>query len=265
MNKIYFLVALLVAVASQVCAKDYLVICSGQSNMAGAAPVAQMPDGVKAVPANIVYFKNSDLTKPLEPLTTFADGPKFGPTPSFAHALAEARPKDRFIILLNAVGGSGLMEWMPDYGPPELTSRVTKSGATVKMPVGKLYAFVPKQLELLREKFPDAEPLAFLWIQGETDVAPWAAVYLENFKRLVTNMRTLTAAPDLFVVTADPGKADSAVYDAFVQYAKDDRNSVHVSTRDLNPGNALHYSPAAYVEIGKRLAAAVTAHLPAAP
>jgi lysophospholipase L1-like esterase len=265
MNKVYCLIGLLVAGTSPLLAKDYLVICSGQSNMAGVAPVAQMPEELKAVPENIVYFKNSDLTKPLEPLTTFADGPKYGPTPSFARALAEARPKDRFIILLNAVGGSALLEWMPDYGPPELTSRVTKSGATVKMPVGRNYAFVPKQIELLRQKFPDAEPLAFVWIQGESDAAPWAAAYLENFKRLIANMRTLTTAPNLFVVTADPGTADAAVYEAFNQYAKDDINSVHVSTRDLNPGNGLHYSPTAYVEIGKRLAAAVTAHLPAGP
>jgi len=265
MNKVYFLVGLLVAGASPLLAKDYLVICSGQSNMAGVAPVGQMPEELKAVPANIVYFKNSDLTKPLEPLTTFADAPKYGPTPSFAHALAEARPKDRFILLLNAVGGSGLMQWMPDYGPPELTSRVNKSGTTVKMPVGKLYAFVPKQIELLRQKFPDAEPLAFVWIQGESDVAPWAAAYLENFRRLVTSMRTVTSAPNLFVVTADPGKADAAVYQAFIEYAKEDKKSVHVSTRDLNPGNGLHYSPTAYIEIGKRLAAVVAAHLPAGP
>jgi len=260
---LHFLLAsfLLLACATPLCAKDYLIICSGQSNMAGIAPVDTMPEPLKAIPANIVFYKNSDVTKPLEPLASFADGPKYGPTPSFAHALADAFPNDRFIILLNAVGGSGLMEWVPDYGPEELTHRVNKSGADIKMKVGNLYSFVPNQVDTIRQKYPDATPLAFVWIQGESDVTPWAAAYLPNFKRLVANMRKVTATPDLFVITADPGKAEQPVYDAFVQSAKDDKNSTHVPTRDLNPGNGLHYSPTAYVEIGKRLAAAVIAHL----
>ena len=258
-------VMLLLVCASPLFAKDYLIICSGQSNMAGVAPVSTMPEELKAVPANIIFYKNSDITKPLEPLASFADGPKYGPTPSFAHALAGARPKDRFIILLNAVGGSGLMEWVPDYGPEELTHRVNKAGADIKMKVGNLYAFVPKQIETLRQKYPDAKPLAFVWIQGESDQTPWAAAYLPNFKRLVANMRKVTATPELFVITADPGKAEPPVYEAFVQSAKDDKNSVHVATRDLNPGNGLHYGAPAYVEIGKRLAAAVAAHLKTNP
>ena len=262
MQILKLIVGMVLVSSSPLFAKEYLIICSGQSNMGGVAPIALMPEEMKAIPANVVFFKNPDLAKPLAPITTFADGPKFGPTPSFAHALADARPKDKFVILVDAVGGSMLMEWVPDYGPKELTTRVNKGGATIKMPVGNLYEPLPKRLEQIRQKYPEAEPFAFIWIQGESDQAPWAGAYLENFKRLVANIRGITS-PNLLVITSDPGKADPLVYEAFAQFAKDDKNSAHVPSRDLNPGNGLHYSPTAYIEIGKRLAATLVAHLPA--
>jgi len=262
MKNRHLITLLLLTFASPLVAGEYLIICSGQSNMAGVAKIAELPEDLKAVPPNVICFQQPDAAKPLEPLTTFAGSQKFGPVPSFAHALATARPKDKFIILWDAVGGSSLMQWVPDYGPAELTVRVNKGGMTIHEKVGFLYqAFAPR-LALVRKTYPDAKPLAFLWIQGESDKGPLAGAYLENFKRLVANVRRDTGAPDLFIIPGEPGLADAGVYEAFRTYVKGDRNSVLVPGVDLSH-NQMHYNAQGYIELGKRFAKALVAHLPA--
>ena len=256
------LAALLPALAAPLSAGEFLIICSGQSNMAGVGPAAELPEDLKPVPANVAYFKQPDPAKPLEPLTSFGDGPKFGPVPSFAHALSEARPKDKFIILLDAVGGSSLMQWVPDYGPAELTTRINKGGATIHEKVGVYFGPLAQRIALIRKTYPEAKPLAFLWIQGESDKGPLAGAYLENFKRLVTNVRRETSTPDLLVIAGEPGLADDAVYEAFRGFVKADKNSALVEGLDLSH-KQLHYGAKGYVELGKRFAAALTGRIPA--
>jgi hypothetical protein len=266
MRKTAILLVLLLVSAPVLFAKDYLIICSGQSNMGGVANTSKLPEELKGIPANIIYFKSPDITKPLEPLTSYADPtPNFGPVPSLAYTLGKARPNDRFIILLNAVGGSALCQWVPDWSPKEIIKRQTKTGKTIGLPIGDLYAPLPKRIEMIRQKYPEAVPLAFLWLQGESEYMPMATAYLENFKRLVANIRNVTASPSLLIVPADPGTAEPPVYEAFAQFIKDDKNSAFVPGRDLNPGNGLHYGAKAYVELGKRFAAAVLAQMPANP
>lgn len=234
-------------------AADYLILCSGQSNMAGAAKVEELPEELKAVPSNVLYFRTFDLTKPPEPVKSFADGKRFGPVPSFLHELSKSRPLDRFIVLHHAVPGSELATWVADYGPPELTSRPWKNGGTYKFPLGKCYRSTTDRLVVLQKTYPEAKPLAFLWIQGESDKEKWAQAYLENFKRLITNVRRDMKSPDVFVIIGEPGRMDDAVRRAYADYLKLDPLSRFVPSEGLGRADGVHYEASAYLELGRRM------------
>lgn len=238
-----------------------MILCSGQSNMGGVAKIESLPEELKPVPANVLYFTAFDSTESPEPLKSFAEGRKFGSMPSFLHALSQARPKDRFIVLQDSVGGSALASWVPDYGPSELTSRPGKDGTSVKFDVGKNYRAMAKRLALLQKSYPEAKPLAFLWIQGEADKDRWASAYLENFQRLVANTRRDMKSQDVFVIIGEPGKMEDSVRQAFADYIKADPKSSFVATPGLVRGDGVHYDPKGYIELGQRLAKALEEYL----
>ena len=207
MKKQSLVAFLLLSLASPLMAGEYLIICSGQSNMAWYAKIAELPDELKDVPANVVCFKQPDVTKPLEPLTTFADSPKFGPVPSFVHALSAARPKDKFIVLWDAVGGI-VADAMGARLRPLRSHGVGEQGGMTPdrmQKVGISLRGIRAAARAGAQDYPGAKPLAFLWIQGESDKGRLADGYLENFKRLVANVRRDTGAPDLFIVPGEPG------------------------------------------------------------
>jgi hypothetical protein len=181
--------------------------------------------------------------------------------PSFVHALSQARPKDRFIVLHDSAGGSALASWVPDYGPPELTSRPGKSGTMVKFDLGKNYREMTKRLALLQKAYPEARPLAFLWLQGEADKDKWAQVYLENFKRLIANVRRDMKSPDVFVIIGEPGKMEDGVRQAFADYIKQDPKSAFVPTTGLQRGDNVHYDAKGYLELGRMFAKELGAYL----
>jgi hypothetical protein len=245
-------------------AADYLIIGSGQSNMGGVAKTKGLPDELKPMPANVLCFRPFDTTQPLEPMKSFDEIPKFGPMPSFLHELSQAHPTDRFIVLHDSVGGSSLASWVPDYGPAELSTRPGKDGSSVKLDLGKNYTAMAKRLAVLRKAYPEAKPLAFLWIQGESDSGKWAEAYLENFKRLVANIRRDAGAPDLFVIVAEPGKTEEVVRQAFRDYVQQDPQSALVPGQDLSKGQ-VHYDGPGYIELGRRLAKELEAYLAKKP
>ena len=263
MKKIYLIAFLSLIFVFPLVADEYLIICSGQSNMAGAAPISELPEKFKTVPANVILFQYTDpdkLVEPLAPLTTFANSPFFGPVPSFVHALGTARPKDKFIILFDAVGGSALMQWVPDYEPKKLTF-FTNNGTVWQQKAGLYYEPLSQRIALARKAYPNAKPLAFLWLQGESDKGPLAGVYLDNFQRLVTNLRRDCAAPDLLIIAGEPGLADDGVYKALYEFTKIEKNSALVKGRDLSH-KQLHYDSKGYLELGKRFSTALLPHIP---
>lgn len=249
-------------------AVDYIIICSGQSNMAGVANSKDMPDELRTVPANILYYhcnatvKDREVDK-MEPTKSFDDGPMdgpvprmYGPIPRFAHLIAAARPNDRFIILLNAQGGTGLATWVPDYTPKEIAA---------KLPIGKFYNIMVPRIAALRKKYLNAKPLAFLWLQGEHERfnADWTAAYGDNLKRLTANMRRDTGNPELLTLIAEPGLTSEGVFDAIGKFTQEDKHSALIKTRDFNNGGKnLHFNAQGYDEIGKRYAAALLSRMP---
>ena len=259
-------------------AADYVVICSGQSNMAGVAPIKDMPEDLRAMPPNVLYYESAAIDPKgtaIEPLKSFdatdADGSKnprrrYGPVPRFAHAIAAARPNDRFIIVLTAVGGSALCQWVPDYAPKEVIEKLGLAR-------GKYYQENKPKLDVVLKKYPDAKPLAFLWLQGESDTGAMADIYYDNLARLVANMRRDTGSPDLLALVAEPAEADKGVFEGITKFTQEDKHAALVVSReggvrlsDTGPAkNAhLHFDAKGYDQIGKRFAAALLDRLEAA-
>ncbi|CAN5461747.1 hypothetical protein BH10PLA1_BH10PLA1_02790 [soil metagenome] len=224
-------------------AGEYLVICSGQSNMGGVAVVADMPDEVRGVPGNVVYYHSPDA-KNLQPAKSFDDGKKFGPVPRFAHVLAAARPDDRFIILHDAVGGSALAQWVTNYEPNDIAKRFR---------VGELYQAMLPRLAAVHKAHPKAKPLAFLWLQGESDAGPYAAPYGDNLKKLVASVRRDCGNPSMLALIAEPRQADAGVYDGIHKFVKDDKFAALIESKEIGrPG--LHFNAKGYDEIGRLFA-----------
>ncbi len=249
---------LILTLPSNAAAADYIIICSGQSNMAGVAKIEEMPDELRKMPSNIIYYcpdpKSADPGT-IEPKKSFDEGrKKYGPVPRFAQEIAKANPKDKFIILHNAVGGSALSQWVPDYTPKEVAEKY-------KWGIGNLYKPLQAQIASIRKLHPEAKMLAFLWLQGETDAFDdTSAIYKDNLARLVTNVRKDCGSQEMLAVIAEPAKSSDGVFAGIAAYTKEDRNSVLVQTKDLSGGGRsnLHFNAKGYDELGKRFAKAIS-------
>ncbi len=118
----------------------------------------------------------------------------FGPEIGFARALAEAWPEKRIGIVKQAVGGTGIMAWAPEWNAADadLTSDARK-GPFYKELIGK--ALAAKQAG-------DVELRGFLWLQGGKDMIAMetAERYAENLKALVAAVRRDLGAPRLPVL-----------------------------------------------------------------
>lgn len=250
---------------------DYIIICSGQSNMNGAAPLQQMPNGLRSIPANVLYFESGAIdpkTGKVDPMKTFdwttggwgnLTRSTYGPIPRFAHTIAGGHPNDRFILLLEAVGGSALCQWVPDYEPKELVDKV-------QLQRGQYYEENAPKIAALLKAYPKAKPLAFLWLQGESDQGAMAGVYLDNLKRLVAAMRRDTGNPELVAIVGEPCQADDKVFEAIDKFVQEDKNAVLVRTRDISGGGhkTLHFYPGGPVDaVGRRFATAFESRFPA--
>jgi len=241
--------------AARAVAGEYLVVCSGQSNMAGVAVVATMPDDVKPIPANIVYYHSTGGVTPLPaPSKSFDDQKKYGPVPRFAHALAAARPDDTFIVLHDAVGGSALAQWVTDYEPKDIAKRYK---------LGELYKAMLPRLAAVHKAHPKAKPLAFLWLQGESDSGPYAAPYGDNLKRLIAAVRRDCGNPSMLALIAQPSLADDGVFEGIDAFVKHDKFAALIESRNI-ANKQLHFSPKGYDQIGKLFADSLVKLMPEA-
>lgn len=118
----------------------------------------------------------------------------FGPEIGFAHALAEAWPDKRIGIVKQAVGGTGIMAWAPEWNEADaaLTGDARK-GPLYKELLGKARAAL---------KAGNVELRGFLWLQGGKDMLSMetAARYADNLKTLAAALRRDLGDPDLPVL-----------------------------------------------------------------
>ena len=166
-------------------------ILSGQSNMVGQGEASELPE---------------DLRKPHDRIRIWCGGTwqylvpsrRFGPEVSVARELAKAWPDDTIGIIKVAIGGTGILAFVPDWKK----EHADRTGDGHK---GPLYKRMTECFEAAR-KISTFEVGGFVWKQGGKDAKPGGASkeYLTHFRSIVEGLRKDTATPEMpvFVSTS---------------------------------------------------------------
>jgi hypothetical protein len=159
-------------------------ILSGQSNMVGQGTIQETEERYRK-PHDRIRVWYSGRWEYLVPAR------RFGPELSFAHALAAAWPEHTIGIIKVAVGGTGILAFVPDWKKED--ADLTGDGRK-----GPIYQDILGCVRAAR-KARDFELAGFLWKQGGKDArnAAVAKKYLEHFEQLVTGLRKDTGVPAL--------------------------------------------------------------------
>ena len=151
----------------------YLLI--GQSNMAGRAPIVRRDEGV----IKRCFLLNGEdkfepAKNPLNRYSTIRKGlnmQKMNPGYSFSKAMLKQDPKMTIGLVVNAKGGSSIMQWTLD---------------------DKFYQEALRRMKAAMEK---GKLRGVLWHQGETDHKD--PEYLDKLRELVKNLRKDLKFPKL--------------------------------------------------------------------
>ena len=181
-------------------------ILSGQSNMVGQGEASELPE---------------DLRKPHDRIRIWCGGTwqylvpsrRFGPEVSVARELAKAWPDDTIGIIKVAIGGTGILAFVPDW-KKEHADR-TKDGHK-----GPLYKRMTECVDAAR-KVSTFEVGGFVWKQGGKDAKPGGASkeYLTHFRSIVEGLRKDTTTPEMpAFVSTYMSKADLEKYIASPEY-----------------------------------------------
>lgn len=222
-----------------------LVLCIGQSNMAGRGPMdAEAADTLRGV-----YLFNGDgFERAAEPMNRYSTVRKelgmqrVGPVSSFAARYAEITGAPVGVVV-NARGGSSIDEWLP----------------------GSETAYLAKAVERIRAAGDWGDVAAVLWHQGEADSAH-PERYEAKLRRLVGILRTELGNPSLPVVFGEIAhwnwtrRAEgTAPFNAMLRSLRIPHTAC-VSAEGLEPmkdETDPHFSAASQRELGRRYAEAL--------
>ncbi len=244
-------------------AKMKIFILAGQSNMAGNGVPSELPAEYRKHPDNVFMpIPPRDRGRhPRTDLVPFAPFPeRFGPEVGFAHAMAEAWPNEKIVIVKKAIGGTSALAWSPEW---------TEEGAalTENHRNGPLYTNLMEQMVTpLLERYKNAEVVGILWAQGGRDgrYEQAAADYEENLTRIIEAFRGNLGNPALPFVLAHTvdAPARNFPYIEVVRSAQQ-RVAASVPKTALVPIDGLsrksdrtHFDTAGQLELGSRFAKA---------
>lgn len=258
MNKLTIGYLMLSAISSLYAAETIdVVLLAGQSNMAGNAPIADVPADYKQ-PAQQVVLNQSGKTE------IIGSGRSFGPEIGFSKAIAAARPKQQFLLVKHAKGGTSLAGWAPKWDKQKLASKYDINAGPLYQTLLDHYhaAIAGKNVRLT----------AILWMQGESD-SRYPALgpnYYDNLKTLIEAFRRDMKDPNLpFLMGRVNTPADmldddkksmkfrfiSNVRAAQERAVKEIPNVYLVETDDLpKQKDRIHYDAKGQLELGKRFA-----------
>jgi hypothetical protein len=250
---------LMVCAISNLCAaeKTDVVLLAGQSNMAGNAPMADLPAEVKQPPQRVVMLSSGKTQ-------VIGSGSTFGPEIGFSKAISAARPKQDFLLVKHAKGGTSLAGWAPKWDKEKLASKYDSSAGPLYQTLLAQYkaAIAGKNVRLT----------AILWMQGESD-SRYPALgpnYFDNLKTLIEAFRRDLKEPNLpFLMGRVNTPADmldddkksikfrfiSNVRAAQEKAVKEIPNVFLIETDDLpKQKDRIHYDAKGQLEMGKRFA-----------
>jgi len=258
MNKISLGWLILCAISS-LCGAETIdvVLLAGQSNMAGNAPLADVPAEFKQPPQQVV-LQSSGKSE------IIGSRASFGPEIGFSKAISAARPKQQVLLVKHAKGGTSLAGWAPKWEKEKLASKYDASAGPLYRTLLDQYqaAIAGKKVRLT----------AILWMQGESD-SRYPALgphYYDNLKTLIEAFRRDLKDPNLpFLMGHVNTPADmldddkkstkfrfiSNVRAAQEKAVKEIPNVYLIETDDLSKQkDRIHYDAKGQLELGKRFA-----------
>lgn len=214
------------------------VVCMGQSNMAGRGPL-MAADASDLVDSRIRLWNDRNTWETaVPPLNKYSNIRKdismqeMGPSLGMAKSLTMVY--DSIGVLVNARGGSRILEWR-------------KGGE-----------YYDKTMERVKEAMKRGKLIGMVWHQGESDRNRTAA-YPELLNQLIEDFRRDVNIPDLPVVIGEIGnwKGNSDAINAVLRAAPEMiPHLTCVPATDLShKGDSLHFSREAQLILGTRYAA----------
>lgn len=241
-----------------------LFIMSGQSNMVGQGLSAELSRDFVAPNDRILMFENGKW-QPLRPLKH-----TFGPEIAFAHAMAKQWPGETIGIVKQAVGGTGVLAWNPQW--TEEKADLTKDARK-----GNLWKALTDKVKAASEA-ADCEIMGFVWQQGGKDMNSLvtAKAYLKNLSELVRGIRRVTRVADLplilgtyrsdeipddfsgldpetYTSSSRPGAAYVIKAQWEAQAALSPAKAIPLRNLPLHPAN-IHYNTAGVLKLGEMFA-----------
>ncbi|WP_223129385.1 sialate O-acetylesterase [Sinomicrobium weinanense] len=229
-----------------------LIILGGQSNMVGAGQKKEIGD--KEISDHITYYNFGKSSK-LVPASDSSFGPELG----ICEELSAHFPHREFVLVKYAVGGSSMYDWAVDYDPEKVTTMGTPE-------FGKLYdSLIYHTRKTIKGK--KVEPVALVWMQGETDARFTAAGkdYYTGFQKLISNIRKDMGQQDLPVLygrinpVTERYPGAELVQKAQEKIEQDVAYTYMISTDGLDKKHdELHYSSQGQIELGHRFGKVLT-------
>ncbi|MEI7948364.1 MAG: sialate O-acetylesterase [bacterium] len=234
-----------------------VVLLAGQSYMAGNAPIADVSAEMKQPPQQVVLLSSGKSE-------VIGSGRSFGPEIGFSKVISAARPKQQFLLVKHAKGGTSLAGWAPKWDKEKLASKYDASAGPLYRTLMDQYAaaVAGKNVRLT----------AILWMQGESD-SRYPALgpnYFGNLKTLIEAFRRDLKDPNLpFLMGRVNTPADmldddkksikfrfiSNVRAAQEKAVKEIPNVYLIETDDLpKQRDRIHYDAKGQLELGKRFA-----------
>jgi hypothetical protein len=227
----------------------HIYILAGQSNMAGRAPVTQLPAGFPANQPRLFAFKSSGRwEQAVEPIHEDDYRVGVGPGVAFANGMAENYKSAQIGVIPCAVGATTIDDWRRNTDEVSLygacLARYKKSAAR-----GTLHGV--------------------LWFQGESDTHSFssAGAWPAKFVKLVADFRADLGSPALPVVFAQLAgisdemrvEWDAPAWDRLkqLQAGVSIPGVVMIRTDDLGMMDGLHLSTLGSIAAGERFAGAM--------
>lgn len=241
-------------------AKPHYVIylLAGQSNMDGRGNVADLKGTLqkyaKPMPEVLIHFSAGGLRRPLRTNSGFdplapgfsgsnATSNSFGPELGFGHAMAQASPHEKILLVKFSEGGTSLSADWTLNDPKKLYVQFIK--------------FVKTTQEKIDEAGGDCEIRGMLWMQGESDANLPDGAYKDLLTKLIAKTRADLNLPKLpFIIgqVCDDGKRDFVIA-AQKAVAKEVPATAFVKSSGLTTtDNGTHFDAKSQIELGRRFA-----------
>ncbi len=214
--------------------KIKVFILSGQSNMVGQGASYQLDDAAKRGNERVLMFENGKW-QPLRPLRK-----NFGPEIAFGRRMAKAWPEETIGIVKEAVGGTGVLAWHPNW----TAEQADRTGDARK---GNLWKALTGKVQQACSAV-DCEIVGFIWLQGGKDMqkVDSGREYGDNLKAMVQGIRKKFDVPQLpFVLGSYRTKG-----------TPDDLSGMAEKVKAMIPRKGAYYVLQAQYEAEKKLAPA---------